>query len=73
MIMKGGIMKEKTILINGETMPYEQYLAYMSNPSHICECENCPENRGRGDDRNNYRECGQQNCWVRLHCENGRA
>lgn len=43
------------------------YREFMYNPDNICNCSECPE---RGISNSDYGlPCGQQNCWVRLHCE----
>ena len=39
------------------------YKQFMSEPSNIRNCDSCPENMGC-----NSLPCGQQNCWVSLHC-----
>lgn len=39
----------------------------MFNKDNIRNCENCPENREMSDWQNRL-PCGQQNCWVDIHC-----
>ena len=41
-----------------------EYRRWMQNPENSHNCENCPENSGYDG-----LPCGQQNCWVDLHCE----
>lgn len=47
---------------------YKNYIAFMYNPDNICKCDNCPENRGFSSWGGNM-PCGQQNCWVAIHCQ----
>ena len=64
------VEKEEMIIVaGGKKILYKDYRAYMCDPCNIGKCETCPENRGKGDDRNHYNECGQQNCWVRQYCK----
>lgn len=42
----------------------QQYKAFVYNEANIHNCENCPH---RNDTRDNY--CGQQHCWVEVHCQ----
>ena len=43
----------------------EQYREFMFNPDNIHNCSECPE---RGNNCGNGLPCGQQNCWVSVHC-----
>lgn len=46
----------------------QKYIAFMSNPDNIMNCEGCPEKQ----DNPNWEmplPCSQQNCWVELHCK----
>lgn len=43
------------------------YKQFMSEPSNIRNCDSCPENNGRNWPESSL-PCGQQNCWVSLHC-----
>lgn len=45
-------------------MTHEEYVKFMFNEENSHNCESCPENCGF---RNNL-PCGQQNCWVDVHC-----
>lgn len=42
----------------------EYYISFMYNRSNEKNCEDCPENRHKKDGL----PCGQQNCWVTVHC-----
>ena len=44
------------------------YLDFMYNPGNIGKCKACPENRGEDGHEANGHPCGQQNCWVAVHC-----
>lgn len=59
--------KIETVFVNGITMPRSEYEAYMFNRDNIRKCENCPQNRGMASVQNNYRQCGQQNCWIAIN------
>lgn len=61
------ITTPETVFVNGVTMLRTEYDEYMFNRANIRKCENCPENRGFGNCQNNYRECGQQNCWIAIN------
>ncbi len=41
------------------------YINFMYNEDNIDNCSCCPENNGM---ENCSRPCGQQNCWVAVHC-----
>ena len=42
--------------------------AYMCNPDNSYNCNECPEREsGNGEGS----PCGQQNCWVNVHCKEG--
>ena len=49
-------------------MTNEQYMDFMYNRENIGSCEGCPENRGDDGHEANGHPCGQQNCWVSVHC-----
>lgn len=38
------------------------FLTFFHNPKNIGNCEHCPYKTTSND-------CGQQNCWVKVHCE----
>jgi len=40
------------------------YKEFVYNKSNICNCDNCPRNENQ---QGKY-PCGQQNCWVLIHC-----
>lgn len=42
----------------------DEYIDFMCNPENSQRCEDCPEN----EDRSGRLLCGQQNCWVDMHC-----
>lgn len=44
------------------------YVSFMLNPENANKCVCCPENIGSSSLQGNL-PCGQQNCWVTLHCE----
>ena len=47
-----------------------EYIRFMSNKDNEFKCAKCPANEGLGDDVFNIcYPCGQQNCWVTVHCE----
>ena len=52
-------------------MSHEEYLrfyrGFMENPDNIHKCHKCPENYGYDGEL----PCGQQNCWVSIHCAFG--
>lgn len=39
------------------------YKKFMYNEENAFNCDSCPENH-----TGEYRGCGQQNCWVCVHC-----
>lgn len=39
-----------------------KYNEFMHNPDNIGNCSACPES-------NCGEHCGQQNCWVSVHCQ----
>lgn len=41
----------------------QEYKRFMFDPANSLNCEACPENH-----TGKYRGCGQQNCWVDIHC-----
>lgn len=41
------------------------YSRFMHNPENRCKCDECPENKRFGGSN----PCGQQNCWVDIHCQ----
>lgn len=44
----------------------EAYIHFMCNPDNSYNCNECPEREsGRGDGL----PCGQQHCWVDIHCK----
>ena len=46
-------------------MEIKEYRQFMCNPANEFKCEGCPENTNC---RNCSLPCGQQNCWVTVHC-----
>ena len=46
----------------------QEYIRFMCDPQNICRCDRCPENRDM-DGWQRRLPCGQQNCWVEVHCE----
>ena len=48
-----------------------EYGEFMFNPDNELECERCPANHGYDSGYPHY-PCGQQNCWVRAHCDHAR-
>ena len=47
---------------------YKEYKAFMYNEENIENCACCPMNRGFDCWEAEY-PCGQQNCWVTIHCQ----
>ena len=45
----------------------EYYISFMYNRNNEMNCEECPENR-HFDKWQGQLPCGQQNCWVTVHC-----
>ena len=45
-------------------MSSEQYRDFMYDIDNLYNCGNCPENNGNTDTL----PCGQQHCWVDVHC-----
>ena len=50
----------------------ERYRHFMCSPANIGNCAECPENRDCSNWGGN-RPCGQQHCWVALHCKDDAA
>ena len=44
------------------------YKNFMCNRENSHNCEQCPENCG-SDNWQHKLPCGQQNCWVDVHCK----
>jgi len=44
------------------------YVEFMFSEENIRNCKECSENSGH-DSWEGKLPCGQQNCWVRLHCK----
>lgn len=47
-------------------MTNKQFMDWLHNPQNICNCENCIYNM---DNTASRYPCGQQNCWVEVHCD----
>ena len=48
----------------------EAYIAFMTEPSNIGKCADCPANRGCENYSPDFKlPCGQQVCHVRVACE----
>lgn len=47
----------------------KEYIEFMCNQENEYMCDACPENRDF-DNWQGILPCGQQNCWVKCHCEN---
>ena len=43
-----------------------EWLKFMYDPANKGKCRSCPENKGFDND---VYPCGQQNCWVTMHCQ----
>lgn len=43
-----------------------EYRNFIYDSSNIINCDKCPHNN---DDTMSKLPCGQQNCWVKIHCE----
>ena len=50
-------------------MNNQELLDFLYTRSNIGNCRNCPYNRGEDGHESNGNPCGQQNCWVRIHCD----
>lgn len=64
-------MKKENVVavsINGKESTKEEYLKFMYNEKNIMNCSECPSNEGFSN-WDGKLPCGQQNCWVRIHCE----
>lgn len=48
----------------GESFTKEEYMAFMYSPENEYNCDHCPHNDGFSG----RLPCGQQNCWVTVHC-----
>lgn len=50
--------------INGDSFTEKELREFVGNEKNIGKCDHCPYNDGfsRG------LKCGQQNCWIRIHC-----
>ena len=47
----------------------KDYVKFMYNPDNIGNCAECPENRSFVQGSSYIcGPCGQQNCWVDVHC-----
>jgi hypothetical protein len=44
----------------------DAYICFMCDPNNSYNCNECPERESGNDDR---LPCGQQNCWVDVHCK----
>lgn len=64
MIRRG---KGKNMIDYDDPRYREKYIDFMYNPENIGHCDKCPENRGFSDWQGCL-PCGQQHCWVRVHC-----
>ena len=52
------------------TTEQKKYCEFMNNPENEGRCDTCPENKGFEEGNSRIAgPCGQQNCWVRMHCE----
>ena len=49
-------------------MARTDYINFMCNPKNEDNCIVCPENRDAAWPEF-IKPCGQQNCWVSLHCQ----
>lgn len=45
-----------------------KYIEFMCNPENEYACDECPENIGSSSWQNRL-PCGQQHCWVTMHCK----
>lgn len=75
LVYRGGIHREdyrtpKQIAHDNvpERIRVRRYCNFMYNPDNSCNCSECPENKGFDSWQNRY-PCGQQNCWVDIHCK----
>ena len=44
----------------------DAYICFMCNPDNSYNCNECPERESGCSDE---LPCGQQNCWVDVHCK----
>ena len=49
----------------------DEYIEFMNDPNNSHNCVKCPENAGFDTWPGNRLPCGQFNCWVDLHCDEG--
>lgn len=50
------------------------YCAFMYNPENVDCCGVCPENNGQDGGAGRVAgPCGQQHCWVSIHCQSESA
>ena len=47
----------------------KDYQDFMYDPENIERCDCCPENRGFSSWPGHRLPCGQDNCWVVVHCK----
>lgn len=52
----------------GKEFTRNEYLEFLYNEKNIGQCDICPEYSGDNGWCGNL-PCGQQHCFVRLHCE----
>ena len=45
----------------------KNYVDFMCNIENAHKCDRCPENHNFNS-YNSENPCGQQNCWVVIHC-----
>lgn len=49
-------------------MTQEEYCKFMYDEKNEFNCDCCPENRDMESGSSRVHPCGQQNCWVTIHC-----
>lgn len=54
-------------------MEIKDYVEFMYNPDNAYKCSKCPENSGHQIGwGGSIGPCGQQHCWVDVHCNRDR-
>lgn len=48
---------------------HSAYCEFMSNLDNTHDCEHCPHGADGYEGHYPHYPCGQQNCWVSVHCK----
>lgn len=64
------VNKWEQLRVNNPEEYKRMYCAFMYNPECVGCCAICPENNGQDGGAGHVAgPCGQQHCWVAIHCE----